>query len=174
MKELTRWKIQGLPRLWAAANLKSMARINTLVAPRVSAAVWGLGWNRWCTARRFQRNGPCLLGCLDNCDSAEHYVGCKVARQAGWKMLKLPSDNDYEQRKVLWLGATDKTCDEEKTCWHLLVYSVFMITNRRRKSQDTRGALEELKQWCRRGVEGHLASGKVLGGRWSQRRSCDW
>jgi hypothetical protein len=93
-----------------------MAGINKLVAPRVAAAVWGLAWNRWCTARRFQKQDRCLLGCEDCCDSAEHYVGCRVARKVGWRALRLPEGNDYEQRKKLWLTAADCMNTAESTC----------------------------------------------------------
>ena len=128
--------------------------------------MWSSVWNRWCTARRFQKNGPCLLGCLNRCDSIEHYMGCKVVRQVGWKVLRLQPDNDYEERKRLWLGVTSWTNTREATCWYLLVYAVYMTTNGRRNSKEKGGEEEELKQHLRNAVEGHPKSAEVARGRW--------
>lgn len=168
-EKLKRWKIDGIRRWWVLSFQRNMAGMSKLVAPRVAAAVWGLAWNRWCTARRFQRHDRCMLGCEDRCDSAEHYFGCKVARQVGWKALRLPEKNTYEERKQLWLAATDKGDSSERTCWHLLVYAVFMTTNRRRESRERGGEAEEVKQWVRNAVEGHPKSAKALRDRWVSR-----
>ena len=168
--KLKRWKLPGIGGWRALAYQRNMAGIRNLVAPRVAAAVWSLAWNRWCTARRFQKCGQCLLGCDDWPDSAEHYMGCKVARKVGWNLLKLPSDSSYEDRKLEWLAATEASSPETKTAYYLLVYSVFMTTNRRRACGEKGGEEEELKQWVRRGVEGHQRSTKVLSRRWAETR----
>ena len=96
-----------------------MSEMENLVAPRVAAAVWGLAWNRWCTARRFQKKDRCMLGCGRGEDSAEHYMGCSIARKVGWAVLKLPENGDYEERKKSMLGAAGRS-KEKKTCWHYL------------------------------------------------------
>ena len=164
--KLKRWHIQGVRRRNTMSFNRNMAGIGSLVAPRVAASVWGLAWNRWTTARRFQKTDRCLLGCLDRCDSAEHYIGCPVARKVGWKKLRLAADNSYEERKKLWLATADWTNDREQTCWHLLVYAVFMTSNRRRSSREEGGEEDELKQWINNAVEGHLKSGRVVSSRW--------
>jgi hypothetical protein len=63
-----------------------------LVPPRVTAAVFGTAWNRWCTARRFQKRScqinTCKLGCGGNAeDSIEHYSRCSIMKACHDKEL---------------------------------------------------------------------------------------
>eukprot|EP00972_Heterocapsa_arctica_P008886 1303721-Heterocapsa_arctica.AAC.1 len=83
-----------------------------IVAPRVAAAVWGLLWNRWTTARRFQGVAACVLCCTHGDDAIEHYVGCRVVRAAGWKALKLVGD--YPERKRAMLSVSRYANNDEQ------------------------------------------------------------
>ena len=61
--KLRRWELQGNRHRHCDRLIVHLRSLGRLVAPRVAAAVWGLGWNRLCTARRYQSTAPCVLGC---------------------------------------------------------------------------------------------------------------
>ena len=67
--------------------------LGQLAPPRVQSAVFGAMWNRWTTARRFQRADACLLcGGGYTRDSIEHYSECNVVKQVYNRKLRLPID----------------------------------------------------------------------------------
>ena len=67
-----------------------MEHLRRLVPPLISAAVLGILWNRWTTARRFQQVRGCVLGCPPrSSDSVEHYAYCPALRQAAHSHLGL-------------------------------------------------------------------------------------
>ena len=81
-------------------------------------------------------------------------------------MLRL--EGDYEHRKAAML-CTSNLCEEEATCWALLVGGIYMTTNASRNRcclQSDDGSKDELKQHVRNGVEGHPKSRKALEKRW--------
>ena len=86
-KKLQRWNICGIRRFYRDRFIRNIASLSKLVAPRVAAAVWGLAWNRWCTARRFQKQDKCYLGCGKGEEGIEHYMGCATARLLGKRKL---------------------------------------------------------------------------------------
>ena len=139
-----------------------------LVPPRVAAAVWGLVWNRWCTSRRFQQKSPCVLGCSDSEDSIEHYLGCKIAKEAGRRMLKI--DEGFARRKQLMLATTRFKNDDEQTCWAILTYGIYMVTNEHRgqqgKTAEPEELIQEIMQHVRQAVMGHRAAARTLRTRW--------
>ena len=166
--KLIRWKLPGNQRHHAQhveSNLQALGRV---VPPRVAAAVWGLVWNRWTTGRRFQKCSPCPLGCGAGADSIEHLVGCRVAREAGRRFLRV--DGEYQQR-LLFCTMTAKFVDQEAmACWAVLVYATYMASNQvRHASRGQGGMVEELIQHCRQAAEGHPRLAKILCGRWTGR-----
>ena len=167
--KLRRWKLEGLPRRYAELFIHNLASLKHMVAPRVAAAVWGLAWNRWCTSRRFQRRSPCLLGCDAGEDSIEHYIGCNIGREAGRRLLRI--EGEYEHRKSSMLSAKSFTSAKDQTCWAILVYGLYMTTNYRRahaiKGGSVETAVQEVMQFCRRAVEGHLKSSSTLNRLWT-------
>ena len=46
-EKLTRWHLAGLPRLMAERFERQLRRLGQQVPPRVVAAVFSTGWNRW-------------------------------------------------------------------------------------------------------------------------------
>jgi hypothetical protein len=168
--KLQRWGIAGIRRTFVAAFIKNSASLGKLVAPRVAAATWSLAWNRWCTARRFQKTATCVLGCGSGEDSAEHYIGCRVGRIAGHNFLRL-HDVDYPTRKSSMLGALRFQNDGEQARWAILVYGIYRATNRARGSplepRCTKDAIEEVIQWMRRATEGHTKSQAMIGRLWN-------
>ena len=80
--KLARWKLPGQPAHLANKMMGSLQFAFRSAPPRVSMAFFGLVWNRWCTARRFQKQDPCVLCRLpDTRDSIEHYSSCDVSRK---------------------------------------------------------------------------------------------
>ncbi|CAK0903338.1 unnamed protein product, partial [Prorocentrum cordatum] len=60
--KLRRWRQGESRHTLVQRQRESLERLGRLVAPRVAAAAWGLAWNRWCTARRFQGARACVPG----------------------------------------------------------------------------------------------------------------
>jgi hypothetical protein len=162
--KLARWKLPGNRHHHAERTMLNLQKMGKLVAPRVAAATWGLVWNRWCTARRFQARAPCVLGCGKGEDSIEHYWCCPVAREAGRKLLRI--DAEADQRKASMLCATRFVSDDEQTCWALLTYAIYMATNATRKHGGHTGKVQEVMQHVRQAVAGHKRSTACLTARW--------
>ena len=165
-KKLKRWNLVGVRRRWRDAFMGNMEGLSKLVAPRVAAAVFGLAWNRWCTARRFQQRSVCKLGCGRGSDSAEHYCGCAVARDVGWRKLRLDKEENYDERKKSLMGA-NKVGKDDATCYAILAYAIFRtIGNNMKSAGSCEEKKEEIAQHIRNAVEGHVKSAQVVKGRW--------
>ena len=167
--KLGRWKLDGNRHHVRNNLINNLQRLGKVVAPRVASAMWGLVWNRWCTARRFQSRAFCLLGCGQGDDSIEHYIGCCVGREVGRRFLRV--DGDYQYRKLSLLGVRRYTDDNEQSCWAILAYGLYMATNHKRSRPRTHSTLEvsvqEVMQYCRQASEGHGATSKLLSSRWA-------
>ena len=167
--KLKRWKIEGVRRKYRDIFIRNLANLRTLVAPRVAAAVWGMAWSRWCTARRFQGCKPCLLGCGSGGNSIEHYVGCSIGREVGRRMLRIEAC--YGGRRCSMMGACKYPSGQEQNCWAVFVYGLYMATNYRRNNKSCMGpseeTVQEVMQFCRRAVEGHPKSCRILNTLWS-------
>ena len=129
--------------------------------PRLSAAVLSTLLNRWCTERRFQREGPCLFGCVDQADSIEHYLACRVFRTFTRTFLGScsPALEDREWH-LLAHEALDSPGKIVKVAIGL--YAAYRATQRlRRLPPHQRAALSQdeisrmLQQAAREGVRGH-------------------
>ena len=149
-----------------------MQRFPSLVSPRVCAACFSTIWNRWTTARRFQRRhlacNRCALGCEGGAeDSVEHYVHCPVVAHVASRYLRLRIN--FNNAKSLFL-LSHTTCEDSTTlsCAAILVYATYCATNHyRQKGGASFGtAADALEQHCRQAVEGHSSSAALLDGRW--------
>jgi hypothetical protein len=76
---------------WAAERADLLPeKISKRVPPAVLAAWMHTVLNGWCTARRFQAQGPCRLS--NTCrgeDSLEHYAKCRFAWSCAQKRLRI-------------------------------------------------------------------------------------
>ncbi|CAK0844109.1 unnamed protein product [Prorocentrum cordatum] len=127
--KLTRWLLPGYPARTSRQVLRNLQRLQTLVAPRLSAACLSTLWNRWTTARRFQVRGAtrfiCWLGCGPGPeDSVEHYLLCPSIRAVAARELRLRA---YEWEHLLFAGSD--VDDESFTCLALLVYAAYNTFN---------------------------------------------
>ena len=88
--KLARWRLPLLSRISATRALARLSLLGRCAPPRIRAAVLSTMWNRWVTARRFQRSNTCCLGCsVDAHDSIEHYSCCPVIRRVADSDLRL-------------------------------------------------------------------------------------
>ena len=69
------------------------------------------------------------------------------------------------------LGARKFQNDEEQARWAILVYGMYMATNRARgsplESRCAKDAIEEVIQFVRRATEGHTKSQAIIGRLWN-------
>jgi len=143
--------------------------LRALVPPRVQSAVFSALWNRWTTARRFQRVGACLLGCGGEAqDSIEHYCRCRTVQAICGRRLRLDPCNSANLHTCLLVNPAIDT-KETLVVVALLVYGVYSLTNnlRKRGGLTDATAFEALAQSVREGARGHVLATKILDGRWS-------
>ena len=166
--KLLRWHLPGNRHHFRRHLIANLERLGKIVAPRVASAMWGLVWNRWCTRRRFQSKGPCILGCGNGEDSIEHYIGCAVGREVGSRYFNL--HGDYAHRKLSLLGARKYTNETEQACWAILAYGIYMTTNARRHhpivASQREVIVEQVIQHCRQASEGHSPTCRLLRTLW--------
>jgi hypothetical protein len=170
--KLERWRLPDPPAHVAQRILRRLQRVRELVPPRVGAAYFSTLWNRWTTARRFQRRGTpectCVLGCGGLAeDSIEHYACCAALRLVARRFLRLDSELSYGLQRFLIAEKGDPD-DEDLVCRAVLVYAMYMATNHFRPlgGTDQQRAVAALEQYCRNAVRGHLQSERVIDGRW--------
>ena len=79
--KLDRWMLPGIPAYTASKLYRAMLDLKKWATPRICSAVLRTSWNGWCTKRRFQKWGPCCLGCDSfwQEDSIEHYAKCPIS-----------------------------------------------------------------------------------------------
>ena len=124
---------QRTPTWQAEHGRWRLTPLKTLVAPRVRSAVFGVIWNRWRTARRFQGEGCCLFGCNATRDqyTAEHYCGCLVVREIYRRRPNL-DPNTFSNFHSFLLVNPMITTRETLITVALMVYAVHTATDRLR------------------------------------------
>ena len=145
--KLTRWKLTTPIGILTRRLQPRMATLVRVVPPRVIAAVIRTIWNGWCTAARFQRVSPCVLGCSHSAeDRIEHYAYCKFTKWVANRMFHLSS---HELSLATFLLLEDSMSEERIGQIAAVVFAVYTVTNRLRgddfpRSADAvRDALEE-------------------------------
>ena len=154
--------------------------------PRVSAAVLRTFWNGWCTKRRFQQRGPCLLGCTSFSaeDSIEHYECCPVTldfahRILGLEMHTCHNRAVYGRRRIPLPGVAGRAhvgkltalglnlapaTDDLLILRALWCYAVYRTTNEIRQcpcaTPEVAGDL--LRQFAHEGARNHCRSMRAL------------
>jgi hypothetical protein len=89
-KRLDRWCIDILPGHRVTRATAALAELSRTAPPKIFAAVLRAMCNGWVTSRRFQGNGTCCFGCVQE-DSIEHYAFCKVFHRLSLRHLGLPT-----------------------------------------------------------------------------------
>ena len=97
-----RWNLQLPARFGAVRALALFKRLEALARPRVIASLARTHWNGWCTRRRFQQEGSCVLACsIKAADSIEHYMYCPLFRSMLDKFLHLPRFTSMQEFLLL-------------------------------------------------------------------------
>jgi hypothetical protein len=168
-------KIPGPPAWLARRGERNLARLSSLVPPRVCAAVFRTVWNGWCTARRYQRlHEPCnrcWLGCEGEAqDSIEHYCRCPIGLSVLLSKLRLDL-NPGHGLSLFCLCAPEQRDDDLLTVSALYIYAVYMCSNHyRHKGHVTADrAKQALGQYIIQSCEGDPKLIKFLDGRWMGR-----
>ena len=166
---IERWRLPGPPLRVARRILRLYDRLRCLGPPRLGAAALSTAWNRWCTERRFGRQGPCVLGCqaVGAEDSIEHYSACSVVRRFAAHFLRLvfPGSRGVA---VITLAAPEVGDDTALVRAAVLAYAVWRHTEATRRSglQGYAASFHEqaLQQAARQAVRGHSRAAKILDG----------
>ena len=171
--KIQRWQLPGTARAVTDRVLKRLRALQALVPPRVHAALFSTLWNRWVTARRFQRRSSaecrCLLGCPPAAeDSIEHYLRCPVVLDFGRRRLAMYMNS--QESFALLLLATGPPGTIPLDSWlkrcALLIYAIYRTTNAARHSrpfgvEEARRALAEALY---EGARGHRNATAVADG----------
>jgi hypothetical protein len=141
----------------------------------VSSAVLSTIYNRWATARRFQRRAQlcnrCVLVCPGDAeDSIEHYVRCHAVRSFASSFLNLSfSHADAVEEFVLASECTRWTANtRDLSMLAILIYSVYRATNAARAQGNVSPtfAKQMLGQYAKEAVRGHRMSSQLLDRGW--------
>ena len=170
-RKLERWHLPGFPRVTAAGVIRRLHDLRRLVPPRVQVAVLSIFYNRWATARRFQRDaaGKCCLGCGGD-DAVEHYLRCRIARQFAATHLGLNASGSEMWSLLLLADRPPHLPDNEKTLGlaAMLVYVLYRATNALRRLPPQGGGEVQrvMRQVLFEAVRGHARAQKLMIGSW--------
>jgi hypothetical protein len=150
---------------------KKLELLGTLVPPRVRAAYFGTLWNRWATARRFQKKGKCVLHCSETAeDSIEHYVSCSVVRRFAQAFLRLQLfESGPKASSVAFMAGPGIDDCDEIIRRAVLVYAVYMATNmgRVRGNLGPMEAAQAMGQFAKEAVAGHVKAMAAVDSAWA-------
>ena len=167
-QRIVRWNLCGPELRMGRRAVNRLAQLRRLVPPRVSAAVLSTLWNRWCTARRFQRQGVCVLGCKCAEDSIEHYASCPMIRCFGWTFLRL---HWLPQEGLLHLLVLHGALSDDSSLCRaaILTYAAWRTTEtlRRAAVPQHNDARRMLEQYAREAVRGHPSAAAMLDTSWA-------
>ncbi len=168
--KINRWSLPGNIGHTCPRIMRALQRIKELVTPRVAAAVLRTLWNGWTTARRFQKQGPCLFGCAGRWkeDSIEHYAHCSIVLDFARRALQIDAACGTQRLGhfvTLGLNA-DKVQEDDLVRRALLLYAVYRATNllRHIPMQSLDSVNDMLLQFAKEGVRGHGSSTAILDG----------
>ena len=118
--------------------------------------------NGWCTARRFQSEGSCVLGySKDAQDSIEHYSTCPEQIKFAKTHLKIADAHVGNLQSFLPVDA--KLDESLQTRLLLNLYCCYSTTNSVRITGDTAFDVQTcMKQFMEMPVFGHRRSRKIL------------
>jgi len=170
--------IAGPENMIARRISSNLCRLQSVVAPRVCAAVFKFLWNGWVTTARFQgREDPncqCVLGCISDdrpnaADAQNHYCHCPTVHKV-WK-TRLRTSIPMERSISTWLLANGELADDDKLCsTALIIYSTMRAINHYRHTgiTDRNTAAQFMQQAISQGGRGHSKSASFVNGLWDR------
>ena len=161
---IQRWQFPDPIGHVARRALRRLKSAFSLVTPRVAAVLLRTLFNGWCTARRFQEEGVCILGCCGEArDSIEHYSRCPVQVRFATRYLRIPSHHVGSPQSFMCM---DKGLDEPLFTLLLLnLYATYTCRNLLKHHRDPSRSRDKctcMLQIVKQGVFGHKASRTVL------------
>ena len=164
--KIARFDFSDRSRTQAYRGLIAFDKLRVLVPPRVVAAVFSTIWNRWTTARRFQRRDTpsniCCLGCASPAeDSLEHYARCSVLRDFASQRLRYsPQDGTFLPD---WCGAR-LLDDSTRTKAAIMAYIAYRASNtaRHQGGLQREAAIQCLGQLLHDAVRNHSLAATVV------------
>ena len=162
---IVRWRLPGPLLRVARRILRHLAALRDEAPPRLAAAALSTVWNRWCTERRFQRVGPCVLGCAGQEDSVEHYARCPIVREFGTQFvrLRIPAQHGIEYFTFAHSVLGDVSVLVRTA---IIVYSARRVTEQIRRQDPAAPQVVQdmLQQAAREAVRGHSRAMRLLDG----------
>ena len=153
-----------------------LSELNREAQPRVGAAVLATMWNKWPTARRFQREGSCCLNCSPQAqDSIEHYACCPVIRSVASSSLRLELQPPPQAITNFLLitppPSPDPTVTPSRRCLRMaiLVTAAYNTTNaaRHKPPRTMQETMDMLCQSLREAVRNHPVAMAELTSVWN-------
>ena len=127
--------------------------------PRVCAALFRTLWNGWCTARRFQKEGSCCLGCSPFArDCIDHPAVCPFA-------LRLKRCSGLKRSSLASFLCLDGMEQHGLVVHALATYAVFRVANHFRGKSPPISAKRH-EHWCKAGAPGHSTCVNIFERRW--------
>ena len=176
-EKLVRWRLTIQPRVAAQRAIRVLEALRSLATPRISNAVLSTQWNRWTTARRFQRTQACCLKCsVDAQDSIEHYACCPVIRTAALTLLRMEL-RQWPAALGDFLLLTDAPCQDptvdlprRRLRMAILVTAAYRTTNSARHSAPAAPAeaADMIRQAMWEAVRNHPGAEAELNRVWSR------
>ena len=164
-RSLDKWQIPALPGHRCLRLQRSLQVIATLMPPRVLAAVLRANLNGWMTARRFQQQGRCLLGCQRLEDSVTHYGRCACYHSLCGRFLDLarpPAGHELEEFLLLGGESTTEGRGHAKALRALSVYALYRTHNAVRCAGSSGPCADLFRGYLREGVRGHAKASSLL------------
>ena len=176
-EKLARWHLTVQPRVAAQRALRTLETFRILATPRISNAVLSTLWNRWTTARRFQRTQACCLQCASEAqDSIEHYACCPLIRTAALALLRLEI-RPWPAALGDFLLVTDPPCQDPSVDLHrrrlrmaIIVTAAYRTANSARQCVPTTPAEtgDMMRQAVWEAVRNHPGAETELNQVWSR------
>lgn len=173
--KLQKWPLQLFPRLRAQRALQVLARLRSLVPPRVLAALMRTWYDGWCTRRRFQgRDSSCLFGCTCGDDSVQHYCCCGALHDFAVRGMRLPPQESRADKALAFmlLEPASRLPDDVLARRALLLAAAYALHCHHRRRQGPLGAPAEvaraLEQAAKEAARGHRRATACLDSRWVQ------
>ena len=170
---LEKYDLAPFPCVAADRAKDFLCRIQSLVPPRVSAAIFRTYYKGWCTASRFGRRAGCIFGCQDLPDRLGHYLVCPVATGFARSRLRLEVPQDPRSRRTaslsLHLAGSSLTENEaiRRAIWLAAVYRVHCRFRRQPgQIQKREVAQRALDQAVRDLTHGHRSACKIVDELW--------
>ena len=160
--KMRRWKLEIPIGILCRCLPPRFVKIRGLTTPRVQAAFSHTLFNGWTTEARFQRVGPCVLGCSCTAeDRIEHYVCCP---HFAWLITSWFGLHQRHVSLASFLMVADNMSDEEMALIAVAVYAMHRGTAfyRNQQQPNMQQIRDFLQHTCQTAVREHPKAAKIF------------